>query len=253
MPCWKVLTSSNLNLEFFWDARRKKSLSTDIEKMFNQVSVLENDRSALRYLWRPIGKSKPPYTYEMQVQVFVAVSSPTICNFVLQRAAKDCAAEFPFATTRVEEKYYVDNYHYLTLTIAKKTPERLSKTSSFFWTEEGSNWRNSNNTSTSRYVLNKVPAERHALPNLDLEWDILPTEKTLGLLWNATKDVFLIKSNVSFHEPTRRWLLSTINRIDDPLGYVQPVTQKAKRIPQKSNQIDDLQWYVPLPPKLMAR
>ena len=118
---------------------KKIAVSTDIEKMFNQVSVLENDRSALRYLWRPIGKSKPPYTYEMQVQVFVAVSSPTICNFVLQRAAKDCAAEFPFASTRVEEKYYVDNYHYLTLTIAKKTPERLSKTSSFFWTEEGSN------------------------------------------------------------------------------------------------------------------
>ena len=90
-------------------------------------------------------------------------------------------------------------------------------------------------SSTSRYVLNKVPAERRALPNLGLERDVLPTEKTLGLLWNAEKDVFLIKINVSLNEPTRRRLLSTINRIYDPLGFVQPVTLKAKRILQKSN------------------
>ena len=67
------------------------------------------------------------------------------------------------------------------------------------------------------------------------------------------KYVFLIKINVASNEPIRRRLLSTINSIYDPLGFVEAVTLKTKRILQKNKQIDDLQWDDPLPPKLMAR
>ena len=64
------------------------AVSSDIEKMFLQVGVKESDQRALRFVWRPPGSTKFPDTYQMKVQVFGAVSSPTSCSFVLQNLAE---------------------------------------------------------------------------------------------------------------------------------------------------------------------
>jgi hypothetical protein len=41
----------------------------DIEKMFHQVRVLEEDQASFRFLYRPPGSSAPPLTYQMTVHV----------------------------------------------------------------------------------------------------------------------------------------------------------------------------------------
>ena len=89
---------------------RAVAVSADIKRMFNQFLVSKQDQSALRFIWRPPGTNAPPKTYEMQVQVFGCVSSPTICNYTLIRAALDGAKYFPNAAARVQSNFYVDNY-----------------------------------------------------------------------------------------------------------------------------------------------
>ena len=46
----------------------------------------------------------------MQVQTFCVVSSPTIRNFTLQRAATESSDEFPDALKRIVDNFYVNNY-----------------------------------------------------------------------------------------------------------------------------------------------
>lgn len=69
----------------------------------------------------------------------------------------------------------------------------------------------------------------------------MPTEKTLGLHWDAEKDVFVIKTGKPSTNLTQRLLLSALNSIYDPLGFIQPVFLKGKRIMQKT-QIDGINW-----------
>ena len=55
-------------------------LTADIDSMFLQVQVPEQDRNCLRFLWRP-RTNEPVQIYEYQRHVFEARSSPTCANY----------------------------------------------------------------------------------------------------------------------------------------------------------------------------
>ena len=61
---------------------RPIALTTDIESMFLQVQVPEQDRTCLSFLWRPRA-IEPVQIYEYQRHVFGAKSSPTCANYDL--------------------------------------------------------------------------------------------------------------------------------------------------------------------------
>ena len=64
------------------------ALTADIESMFLQLQVPEQDRSCLRFLWRP-RTNEPVEIYEYQRHVFGAKSSPTCANYALKRVGLD--------------------------------------------------------------------------------------------------------------------------------------------------------------------
>ena len=55
----------------------------------------------------PASNQRPPRT---EVQKFGAVSSPSICSYVLRQAAKDCGAHADQVFKEVCEHFYVDNW-----------------------------------------------------------------------------------------------------------------------------------------------
>ena len=83
----------------------------DIESMFHQVRVNEEDRNFLRFLWWPEGDTnKALEEYRMTVHLFGAVSSPTCANFALQKTAEDSSNIFHGEVTgTIKSNYYVDD------------------------------------------------------------------------------------------------------------------------------------------------
>ena len=171
----------------------------------------------------------PPKTYEMQVQVFGCISSPTICNHALIQTAQDGANEFAGAADRIKTNFYVDNY----LDSFDEETEAVKLAHEITTLVERGGFRLTKWLATSRKLLASIPLDRLGKPDLNLERDELPTEKTLGLHWDAERDRFVIKTGNPATHLTQLLLLSAINKIYDPLGLIQPFFLKAKRILQK--------------------
>ena len=68
------------------------------------------------------------------------------------------------------------------------------------------------------------------LKNLDLSYDEAPLQHSLGLGWELSPDVFTFKVSSDDKPLTRRGVLSTVNSIFDPLGFLSPVTLQGKVI-----------------------
>ena len=67
----------------------------DLEAMFHQFKVAEEDRNYLRFYWWENGDTtRNSVQYRMTVHLFGAASSPGCSNFGLKEAATDNESEF---------------------------------------------------------------------------------------------------------------------------------------------------------------
>lgn len=65
------------------------AFQADIEAMFHQVQVKDEDRDFLKFLWWPDGDLNQKLTdYQMNVHLFGAVSSPSVANFAVHKTAE---------------------------------------------------------------------------------------------------------------------------------------------------------------------
>ena len=91
--------------------REPIALMCDIEAMFYQVRVPQEDRDLLRFLWWENGDtSKEPREYRMTVHLFGAASSPGCSNFALKATDDDNeAAVGSAAADFLRRDFYVDD------------------------------------------------------------------------------------------------------------------------------------------------
>lgn len=82
----------------------------------------------------------------------------------------------------------------------------------------------------SKEVMEAFLSQDHAsdLKDLDLEADTLPIQRSLVLNWDLKIDSFIFKVSDEVKPFTRQGVLSTINNLYDPLGFVAPVTIQSK-------------------------
>ena len=108
---------------------------------------------------------------------------------------------------------------------------------------------------THKWLSNSAPLHNRASQmNLaDGEYE-LSIVKSLGILWDATTDVFTFKSQYVVEEftPTKRIFLKGIATLFDPLGFLSPYIIRAKILMQ-SAWICRLDWDDSVPEDLATK
>ncbi|KAK7893312.1 hypothetical protein WMY93_022464 [Mugilogobius chulae] len=183
--------------------------------------------------------------YRMRVHIFGNSPSPAIAIYGLRRAAKELERDYSSHTTQlVESHFYMDDalLSFTSETEATETVEQLQEMLAI------SNLRLHKIASNCVNVINHFPAEDRAkdIKDLDLFADDLPVQRSLGVIWNIMTDTFTFKIPEHTKPFTRRGVLSTVNSLFDPLGFLAPITIKGRMILRDITS-DNVEWDAPLP------
>ncbi|XP_053576923.1 uncharacterized protein LOC128666383 [Bombina bombina] len=202
----------------------------DIQQMFYCFIVREDNMNYLRFLWHHNNDTSAEIIdYRMRVHVFGNSPSPAVAIYGLRRTAQEGEMEYGTdARQYVERDFYVDDgiksvpTDEEAIDLLKRTQKMLSV----------ANLRLHKIVSNSSKVLKAFPPADHAtdLKDLDLGTDTPPVQQSLGLHWNISTDEFVFKVSTDEKPYTRRGVLSIINSLYDPLGFVAPVTIQGKSL-----------------------
>jgi hypothetical protein len=209
------------------------ALAADIQSMFHQVRVYEDDEKSLKFLWYPNGNLlSEPKVYCMRVHLFGATSSPSVTSFALRRAAMDQSEVYKDKVVKtVMSNFYVDDC----LTSTENVLEAKELSSSLIEMLANKGFKLTKWVSSHKEVVSSIPVELRS-PNvscIDLSCDNLPQDRALGISWDIQQDVFVFSVKLPERPETRRGILSIIASIFDPLGLVVPVTLESKMLLQK--------------------
>ncbi|XP_028391897.1 uncharacterized protein LOC114516570 [Dendronephthya gigantea] len=196
----------------------------DIEQMFHNFYVSPTHRNLLRFLWfEGNDKTKKIIEYHMTVHLFGNTSSPSVAMFGLRKTADDGEEKFgQVAKEFVKNDFYVDD-GLTSCSTSKEAIDLIKNSQSMLAT---ANLRLHKIASNSTQVMEAIPLEDRAesLRDLDLYRDPLPSQLSLGIVWNLQKDTISFRISLPEKPFTRRGVLAVINSIYDPLGLAILVT-----------------------------
>ena len=158
------------------------AVAGDVEAMFHQVRVSEEDSDSLRFLWTDnIFSDDPPHVMKMLVHIFGAKDSMTCCCYALQLTARDNAHLMsPMTFETMLKNFYADD---LFRSIhSEEAAVKLVKELMVMLKRGG--FRLTKFVSNSKVVLESIPAE-DVSPTATLNFDGLALERVLGVRWDV--------------------------------------------------------------------
>jgi len=204
----------------------------DIEKMFHQFHVQEDDRNYLRFLWWKDGNtSNQPQEYRMMVHLFGAVSSPGCANYGLKHLAKENRQSHPIGSQFVARDFYVDDGVTSADTVERAI--QLAHEAREICAKGG--LRLHKFVSNSHAVIQSIPSSECSIEAKTkyLTFNDMPLERALGIHWSNGEDSFRFNNTLKDQPVTCRGILSNVASIYDPLGFLAPYVLTGKRILQE--------------------
>ena len=190
--------------------------------MFHQVRVKPSDRDALWIPWADSPFKGPTKidTYQMLVHIFGATDSPCCTNFAVKRVARDNKEKCNrVASDSILKSFYADNL--FKSVIATEEAVNLAKEISDVMRSGG--FRLTKFISKDKDTMNSTPVAERAESFQTASFNDNINERTLGVKWDVTKDVFTIDTvKVKEGGVTKRNILKTVASIFDPVAFVTP-------------------------------
>ncbi|XP_069830268.1 uncharacterized protein [Dendropsophus ebraccatus] len=232
--------------------REPVAIIADIGQMFHCFIVREDHRNFLRFLWhRNNNMDNEIMEYRMKVHVFGNNPSPAVATYGLRRTALDGEKEYGVdARHFVERDFYVDD-GLKSLPTDEEAIDLLQRTQGML---SEANLRLHKIASNSVAVMKAFQPDDHAtgFKDLSLGMDMPPEQRSLGLRWDLSKDTFGFQVNFADKPFTKRGVLSVVNSLYDPMGFVAPITVQGKSLlRQFSETVKD--WDAPLPADKLSK
>jgi len=201
--------------------------TADIEQMFYQFYVNEEHRDYLRFFWyRNNNPDDTLIEFRMRVHVFGNSPSPAVATYGLHRAVstRDCSSDVRDFVLR---NFYVDD-GLIALPSVTQTVDLISKTQDVLKRE--GHIRLHKIVSNSPDVMKAFNADDlgNDLKTVQIGQDSLPVQSSLGISWDLNSDSFVFDIHLDKKPFTKRGMLSTINGLFDPMGFLAPITLKGK-------------------------
>ncbi|XP_037910069.1 uncharacterized protein LOC119650916 [Hermetia illucens] len=197
--------------------------TADIEKMYRQVQVSEEDKRFQLILWRN-EPNEPIRCYQLNTVTYGTSSAPYLATKCLQELSSQTTHKYPSGSTALRRDFYMDDVMSgaNTLTEAIETQHQLRTML------QSAGFKLRKWCANNKNLLNNIPVEDQAL-QLDITQEREENVKTLGLVWTPKTDEFQIRCPYTESKKvTKRSALSDIAHLFDPLGLMAPVTVTAK-------------------------
>lgn len=217
----------------------------DIEKMFRQVQVDEEDRDYQRILWFDShGNLKD---FRLNTVTYGTASATFQTLRVLRQAAQDEKQRFPRAAKLVR-KFYMDDEMAGGNDVLELAEDIKQLTG--LLASAGMNLRKF--AANDSRLLEGIPQSN--IESLVTIQDHENTITTLGLIWSPQADEFMYKipNTLQPQKWTKRLVSSEIHKLFDPVGWIGPVILLGNLLMQKL-WMEELDWDEPLPEHLTAK
>ncbi|XP_050431415.1 uncharacterized protein LOC126839984 [Adelges cooleyi] len=223
-------------------------ITSDIEKMFRQIEISEQDWDLQRILWRA-DPSKTLQTYRLTTVTYGTTPASFLSTQCLISLAEQNEQTYPRASSVIRQDFYMDDL----MTGCDTEAECLQLQQEVSTILDSAKMPLRKWCSNSESVLKGIGKnEQDPLFTLDISDD--DTVKSLGLGWKPFIDDFRFNIIAISRDTklTKRTLLSQLNRIFDPLGFLSPVLVKGKIFLKQLWQLK-VDWDSPLQEELQKR
>ncbi|XP_065930417.1 uncharacterized protein [Magallana gigas] len=220
----------------------KVAIMADIQQMFYSFLVREEDRDFLRFFWYKNNDSeKELIEYRMKVHVFGNTPSPAVATYGLRKTVEN---EDSDVKNYVMKNFYVDD-GLISLPSSAEAISLLRRTQGRL---KNARIRLQKIVSNDVEVMEAFPSEdlEKNLMSLDTGSDDLPVQHNLGLSWGINSDSFTYNIRILEKPITKRGLLSVVNSLFEPLGFIAPIVIYGRILYREVGECNS-SWDDPLP------
>ncbi|XP_048001871.1 uncharacterized protein LOC125238571 [Leguminivora glycinivorella] len=218
-------------------------ITADIKEMFPQVRVREQDRDALRFLWRP-DKTIAIKEYRMTSVIFGACCRPFIAQFIKNKNALEHADLYPLAVDAILFNHYMDDY----IDSQDGVDEAAQLAADIVTVHNAACFEMRRWISNAPEALKLVPEDLRATQPLEIDLgESANSIRALGIAWNPTLDMLGFRTGLlETSSLTKRKVLSHVMRVYDPLGLLGPIVIKGRILFQQTWR-SNIDWDTELP------
>ena len=208
------------------------AMAADVKEMYHMLRLPESDKPALTFLW---GESpdEEPSVYQFERTVFGEVSAPSRANYTMRRNADESGEDLPLGVKAVHKHFYMDDG--LPSTDSREEAIEMRKQMTELLRRGGFHlhkW-----LTNDPEVLATIPEQDRSTRFLELSENKLPTDRALGIRWDAHEDVLKFTGLKGDPGTTKRKILSQVFSVWDPRGLLLPFSIRSKIILQNLNRM----------------
>lgn len=214
----------------------KICFASDVIKMYRMILLDKQDTDYHRILWRRNNieavenMEAEVKDYRLNTVTFGTASAPYLAVKTLIKLAEDEGNSYPEAAKIIREDFYVDDL--ISGCDSREQAIEISKQIITILQRGGfelQKWASNDNEFLKHLDVSKITTRA----NLDIKLDGII--KALGLSWNLGEDEFRYQLQLELIAPviTKRTILSDLQKLFDPLGWIAPAIVTAKILVQR--------------------